>query len=145
MLKGLLTGAGIFLAGLVLGVVLLGQPGSIGAVAGPEVTFPVTFNDTAKIGTDGDFLTEIQCTNQSVTFPSAAQNTTSTVNFPGLTGHSLSANQAYFIGVETSTANVVFNLYSSSTAGGVMLVATNYGGPTWLGGIANATVCYIEF
>jgi len=52
MLKGLLAGAGIFLAGLVLGVVLLGQGGNVGATPGGQFTNPVIFSD--EITLDGN-------------------------------------------------------------------------------------------
>lgn len=45
MLKGLLVGAGVFLAGLLLGAVLLAKPGAIGANPGGLFTNPVVFSD----------------------------------------------------------------------------------------------------
>lgn len=71
MNKGLLVGAGVFLAGLVLGVVLLGQGANLGAMSGNRATFPFVFEDTVDINgattLDGTITTTARLTLNTVT------------------------------------------------------------------------------
>ena len=99
-----------------------------------------------QVGTAGDAIVEIQCSESTgQSYSSAVANGTSTISF-ALTGQSTSSRQAYFVGVQSSTQNITFEAFASTTAGGIMVMARNGGGaPTWAGGVATTTVCYIEY
>lgn len=148
MVKSILAGAALFLAGLVLGVVLLRQPGQpIGASAGPEHSVQQFFRDGFSAGTQAGItqVDRIQC--GTATVNPANLEAEAFENFAvTVTGVSNTANQVYFGGLATSTLPGVFFTAKASGTTVIMLQIHSASGTAATNiTTTTASACYLQF